>query len=113
MKLQPRTLEYYEFFEMTKLDNDILGFKTRDCGKHFHPNKENPPYMDFWHWQVDNCFGNNVQNDSHNRLYIGLDQNEWSFSTETLQWQLIIQKAWMDLFYSISENGWINVYMSW
>lgn len=112
-KLQPTTLEYYDFIEMTKIVKDKLGFDTRNCGKHFHPNDKKPPYMDFWHWQLDNCFGVNVQNDSHNRLYVGMDQNEWGFSKKTEQWQLVIQKVWMDLFYEISNNGWINVYISW
>ena len=65
--------------------------------------------MDFWHWQMDNCFGDEVRNDSFNSLYVGLDEIEMLEE----DWQLVIQKVYHELFFDISDNGWIDVRMCW
>ncbi len=66
------------------------------------------PYMDFWHWQLESCFLNDVRNDNYNKLYVGLDEFRGA------DWQLKIQKTWNKLFKNIAnEEGYIDVWISW
>ena len=69
------------------------------------------PYLDFWHFQLEKLFINEVSNDSMNGLYVGLDEAEWQCDFEP--WQLEIQKVYHELFYDISDHGWIDVNLSW
>jgi len=68
------------------------------------------PYLDFWHWQMDHCFGTEVRNDTYNTLYVGMDED---YIGEMEPWQSGIQQKFHDLFYHLSDEGWINVYISW
>jgi len=68
------------------------------------------PYLDFWHWQIDNCFLENVYNDSYNSLYVGLEEDTVGKMTF---WQKEIQEKYYELFYHLSKDGWIDVRISW
>jgi hypothetical protein len=107
-ELKKYTMTYYNFFEMDKMVKEKLSFNTRDCGKYYYPNELKPPYLDFWHWQCDNCFFRPVFNDTYNKLYIGLEKQNITF------WQLDIQKIWNELFKHLAdESGYINIWISW
>lgn len=69
------------------------------------------PYLDFWHWQMDNCFSSELSNDSYNTFYVGDDINH--FSDKPKEWQLEIQRVYKDLFFDISKDGYIEVSVSW
>ena len=69
------------------------------------------PYCDFWHWQMDACFGSEISNDSMNSLYVGDDEDE--IYQVANDWQMKIQKVYKKLFYDISDDGWIDVEISW
>lgn len=95
--IKAQTLTYYDFFEMQDLVEEKIGHDLRDLGKYFHPEASSPPYMDFWHWQVDHGFFDKLQNDSICQLYIGVDEFEES-------WQLEIQKIWYELFKDVADE---------
>lgn len=106
-KLKPKSLIYYDFYEMNDIVKKELGYDLRNCGKYFYPNQDKTPYLDFWHWQLDNCF-DRLSNDTYCHLYIGLD-----FDTITV-WQMEIQKTWNWLFRDIAdEGGHVWVWVSW
>lgn len=72
--------------------------------------KENV-FMDFWHYQMNNCFLREIRNDSFNTLNISLeefpikDKNDWRYK---------IQKVYNELFSSIAdEEGYVEIWLSW
>jgi hypothetical protein len=67
------------------------------------------PYLDFWHWQLDNCFMGEVSNDSNAMLSIHPNK---AYKSE--HWQLEIQNTWYEMFKHIADSdGDINVFVSW
>jgi len=91
-------------------DHSQIWFK--EYGKDCQNGKwKDTPYLDFWHFQIDNLFMYDVSNDSMNSLYVGIDDPDWDCKFEP--WQLEIQKVYHELFYDLSVGGWIEVHLSW
>lgn len=67
------------------------------------------PYLDFWHWQIGNCIVDreNFRNDSIQTIYVGMDL------VFTEEWQRVIQQVWCNLYYELSDNGYLEVEVSW
>lgn len=68
------------------------------------------PYLDFWHFQLDNCFldPDLIRNGTSVHLYVGKPFGDW------MEWQIEIQNAWNELFGSLAdENGYVEVWLSW
>ena len=69
------------------------------------------PYMDFWHWQMDNCVGDDFRNDTYSSVYVGMDP---SYLENAEDWQKEIQQVWNDEFKHLAnEYGWIKIWVSW
>lgn len=100
------TLEYYYFFDLVEEVEKKLGYDQREVHEHL-----GGEYKDFWHWQIDSCFSPNMCNDSHTSLYVGLDFECEKYAPN--EWQRDIQKVYHDLFYHLSDEGYLNVYISW
>jgi len=67
------------------------------------------PYMDFWHWQLDNCMNNGFCNDSYGYVNISM----WC-ADEAEDWQKEIQQVWHDTFKDIAdEEGIVEIQISW
>lgn len=70
---------------------------------------EETPYMDFWHWQVDQCVNDNFHNDSYGWVNISIECAE-----DAEDWQKEIQKVWYETFKDITdEYGRIDIWICW
>lgn len=67
------------------------------------------PYMDFWHWQLDNCVGHDFSNDSYSTVCVHPD-----CASDAEEWQKEIQQVWWETYKDIAdENGYIDIWVSW
>lgn len=67
------------------------------------------PYLDFWHWQIDNCVHENFRNDSFSKVSISMD-----LAKDAENWQKDIQKIWYETFKHLAdEHGDIDIWVSW
>lgn len=67
------------------------------------------PYLDFWHWQLENCMNDGFHNDSCGYVIISMECAE-----EAEDWQKEIQQVWHDTFIDIAdEDGCVEVWISW
>ena len=101
-----KTKEYYDFFDLVNEVDEKLGFEQRDAHKHF-----GGEYKDFWHYQMDHCFGGEVRNDS--MLCLNISLKEFPIKDKD-DWRYKIQAVYQELFSNIAnENGDIEVWLSW
>lgn len=67
------------------------------------------PYLDFWHFQIENCVNDDFRNDSYGFVDISLECVE-----EAEEWQKEIQKVWYETFKNYAdEDGIIDIRISW
>jgi hypothetical protein len=67
------------------------------------------PYLDFWHWQLDNAVNRDFRNDSFGYVNISLE-----LTKDAEDWQKYIQKVWYETFKEIAdEDGYIDIWISW
>ena len=67
------------------------------------------PYMDFWHWQMDNCIGDDFSNDSYSTINI-----HPNIAKNAEDWQKEIQQVWYDTFKDIAnEDGEVPIWVCW
>lgn len=77
-----------------------------DTGKFFET-----PYMDFWHWQIDNTVGDHFANDTYSTVYVGLSDY---MKSKAKPWQWEIQKVWHDTYKDIADDGGtVSIWVSW
>jgi len=98
--------EYYNYNKCRNYLEKKYKYKERDFANKY-PNKKKPyeedeskPYLDFWHWVVDNY-------DIHNGCFITFDKN---FQPEE-DWQKEIYNHYIEEFGN--ENGEVELYVSW
>ena len=104
--VEKKTKEYYDFFDLVKAVDEKLGFDQRDAHKHF-----GGEYKDFWHYQMDHCFGGNVSNDTLQFLSVSMDDFPIKDKED---WRYKIQLVYNDLFSKIADDcGDIQVWLSW
>ncbi len=111
-KPKKKKKEYYDYLEVRDYLQDKYGYDERDyAGKYAKkkgietPEGEPTPYLDFWHWVVDNY-------DIHNGCYI-------TFSSDRLEeiceekngWIKEIYKRYIDEF--ADKNGELLMYVWW
>ena len=48
------------------------------------------PYMDFWHWQLDNCVGERFSNDAYSTICVSMNCGTW-VDKKPEPWQTEIQ----------------------
>lgn len=82
---------YWDFYEVMGYLEQLHGKNFRDyAGKH-GSNKDNVPYLDFWHWVCD-------QNEVHNGSWIHLP--DWHYymdpDTHTDEWKKEIMQYFYD-----------------
>ena len=127
MKFQPKTVEYYDWFEDIQpalcrhLDIDKKYF--RDYHEVVHPDYESMkprPYYDFWHvWLT--VYGDNLRNDSYVKVYFGGAEEPSEYLVENITkeygpWAVKLLDATRAL---CIEQGWneedkaIIVWFSW
>lgn len=71
---------------------------------------EEVPYLDFWHWQLENTFGENFSNDSYCQVSVGID----FIKDDTPNWIREIQQVWHDTFISIAdEDECVDIWVCW
>lgn len=103
----------YDFHEMKSLVELRMKSDYRGCIKYMRhhgiiPPKETrnqeDPYLDFWHWQLENVFRTEVRNDSVNTLYIGTDPKKFKEGKGAKEWQMHIQEIWYDMFKHLADK---------
>lgn len=69
------------------------------------------PYLDFWHWQLDNTLPESFRNDSYSQVYVGLDSY---IMKDAPDWVVAIQTAWHVLYKDVADkHGDVDVWVSW
>ena len=138
-KVKSYTKTFYDFIEMKALVNEKLGYDQRNVGKYLFPNGadfeawyairgkeqygdknfakerydsseyERTPYLDFWHWQLDNCCSDSFANDSYSSFSINPELAE-----DEQEWIKNIQNMWYETFKDIAdEDGNIDIWVCW
>lgn len=117
----------YCFHQMVGIINTKLGFNNRDCGDelvklgfnislHEDQNYRKFVYCDFWHYQLEAIFRNEVRNDQCNSIYIGTTEgiNLKKLKSQPNDWQLFLLNEWNKMFAHLADkNGWIKVEVWW
>lgn len=117
----------YCFHQMVGIINTKLGFNNRDCGDelvklgfnislHEDRNYRKFVYCDFWHYQLEAIFRNEVRNDQCNSIYIGTTEgiNLKKLKSQPNDWQLFLLNEWNKMFAHLADkNGWIKVEVRW
>ena len=117
----------YCFHQMVGIINTKLGFDQRDCADglvnlgfniplHEDQNYRKFKYCDFWHYQFDAIFRNEVRNDQCNSIYVGTPEgiNLKKLKREPNDWQLFLLNEWNKMFSHLADkNGWIKVEVWW
>ena len=111
----------YCFHQMVGIINTKLGFNQRGCEKELKnlgllieidANRTNKlEYCDFWHYQLDAIFRNEVRNDQCNSIYVGTPEgiNLKKLKREPNDWQLFLLTEWNKMFCQLADkNGWIK-----
>lgn len=123
---QLKPIYVYDFHEMNSIFENELGFNTRGCENRLAELGFNIPesdyedgsleYCDFWHYQIESVFMNDVINDSMNSIYVGTNEgiNYKKFGKQPSDWQKMMLLKWNELFAHLADkNGWIKVYLTW
>lgn len=123
---QLKPLKIYNFFQMNSIFENSLGYKARGCEETLvklgydipesEYNDGTPIYCDFWHYQLNSVFSNEVINDSINRLYVGtVNGIDYSrLGKQPNDWQKMMLLKWNELFSHLANDyGVISVYISW
>ena len=109
----------YDFHQMVGIINTKLGFDQRICEKEL---KElgfgiiKPQYGDFWVYQHDSIFRNEVRNGQCNSIYVGTSAgvNLKKLKKQPNDWQLFLLTEWNKMFSHLADkNGWIKVEVWW
>lgn len=109
----------YDFHQMVGIINTKLGFDQRRCEKEL---KElgfgiiKPQYGDFWVYQHDSIFRNEVRNGQCNSIYVGTTEgiNFKKLKRQPNDWQLFLLNEWNKMFSHLADkNGWIKVEVWW
>lgn len=67
------------------------------------------PYLDFWHWQIENCCDESFSNDSYSKFCISPELAE-----SEPEWIQNIQNVWYETFKDIAdEDGYIDIWVCW
>ena len=117
----------YCFHQMVGIINTKLGFDQRGCADglvklgfniplHDDQNYRKFKYCDFWHYQLDAIFRNEVRNDQCNSIYVGTPEgiNLKKLKREPTDWQLFLLNEWNKMFSHLADkNGWIKVEVWW
>jgi hypothetical protein len=116
----------YCFHQMVGIINTKLGFNQRGCEKELKnlgllieidANRTNKlEYCDFWHYQLDAIFRNEVRNDQCNSIYVGTPEgiNLKKLKRELNDWQLFLLNEWNKMFSHLADkHGWIKVEVWW
>ena len=116
----------YDFHQMVGIINTKLDFNQRGCEKELKnlgllieidPNRTNKlEYCDFWHYQLDAIFRNEVRNDQCNSIYDGTleGKNLKKLKSQPNEWQLFLLTEWNKMFCHLADkNGWIKVEVWW
>ena len=116
----------YCFHQMVGIINTKLGFDQRGCEKELKnlglpieidSNRTNKlEYCDFWHYQLEAIFRNEVRNDQCNSIYVGTPEgiNLKKLKREPTDWQLFLLNEWNKMFSHLADkNGWIKVEVWW
>lgn len=117
----------YNFHQMVGIINTKLGFDQRDCADelvnlgfnippHDDPNYRKFKYCDYWHYQLESIFRNEVRNDQCNTIYVGNSNgvNLKKLKKQPNDWQLFLLNEWNKMFHHLADkNGWIKVELWW
>lgn len=117
----------YDFHQMVGIINTKLGFDQRGCAdrlvelgfnipRHQDQNYRKFEYCDFWHYQLDAIFRNEVRNDQCNSIYVGTKEgiNLKKLKREPNDWQLFLLNEWNKMFAHLADkHGWIKVEVWW
>lgn len=116
----------YCFHQMVGIINTKLGFNQRGCEKELKNlgfpieidiNRTNKlECCDFWHYQLDGIFRNEVRNDQCNSIYVGTPEgiNLKKLKREPNDWQLFLLNEWNKMFSHLADkHGWIKVEVWW
>lgn len=126
-QLEPDNFNRYDFFEMRGIFETHLGFNTRGCSKELEElgykvdysielYGTDLKYCDFWHYQVESMFRNEVRNNSNNSIYVGTVEglNLKKLKRQPRDWELMMVQKWNELFGHLSnKHGWIKVHIYW
>ena len=89
-KPKKQSKEYWDYDEVAKYVSKKLGYDLRDvAGKYKgkHANYEEIPYLDFWHWLIENT-------EIHNGGSFYLPEPEW---VKAEPWVLTILQEFYDI----------------
>ncbi len=116
-KLKPvPAMVAYDFIDMTREVEKVLGFDQRSAHTHYHKKGEylDQSYMDFYHWQLDHTLSHDFCNDSYSTIYVGMDLDVYIEADKIEPWHVEIQQVWNDLYKDIAdEGGHVNIWVSW
>lgn len=114
----PGTGKFMDWHKLKKLPKiDSVGkdlFSSQSFSKMYKEDIKNKlwketPYLDFWHFQIENCFNDDFRNDSYGTVNIGMEIVE-----DAEPWQKEIQKVWNNTFKELADkNDIVDVWISW
>ena len=121
----PGTGDFYDWCEMKQyLKKDPAG-KERGSSQIWFSEYRNEikagkwketPDCDFWHYQLDAIFRNEVGNGQCNSIYVGTSEgiNLKKLKRQPNDWQLFLLNEWNKMFHHLADkNGWIKVEVWW
>lgn len=120
----PKTLKYVDYCSMADYIDEKYGITQRDYAKKFKGGRQHqielglelvdPPYLDFWHWMLENHIDERIYNGAYSTISFvraretAVEKNDdWARDIIDLYIKEYGGDFWDD------ADGWFSVHFSW